>query len=606
MLSFHASGQGGEKIKGRGWNRISFFLMFLFLFAVMLCCKVWIMNQELIIYGSEINPMDKDEKEKEKDEKEKESHDDEDVRNVNRYPSSQDGVSMNTNPSMSTNPNSTNPNSTNPNSTNNHWHEISQTIQMYIPMYRRVYDEYQIMRRNPVNYEEYYHDYLYSTTNRISLATYSPEILQHGCNITVQIMDPRISTSHRGAPAFFTLESVGAFLPHACVVITTSKCQIPPPLFVMSKDDESYHATARSSTNSIRSISNRSTSNRSTSNRSTNSFSTNSTNSFSTNSTINTKVEQALHQHIYNSSLPLFQKMIQRGQVRVNILNHTKYNLKSCHNFYNPSSAMMNIDFWKEDQFINGVDSDVVFIIQHDSVLCNEPNLEYLQRFPYIGALWTQYECNIVKKLWTDFTMQYLNEYRDKEKAGLLSDQDKRPDLVNMTSTIHRYCDKTLGIGAVGNGGFSLRSRSAMVKVIETCPHVSWSGMDLTNRSFPCMVTGELAEDLYFATVLKGLNEPMPNAYEAAVFSVERVWPSEVTNQFGGPTTYAEIVETTRNVMKHVHFAHIKGRIETVPLGFHQQHYFNPKSVTSIGDLAELCPHNPFILDPLEKRNKLS
>lgn len=419
-----------------------------------------------------------------------------------------------------------------------------------VPFYRKVYDNFQNIRGKTINYDEYFTN---NSLNRISLATYGPNIIQNGCNITVQIMDPRISTSHRGAPVFFTLESVGAFIPDACVVITTSKCKI----HLHNKDKTQM------------------------------------------------TVDDALYHHIYNSSLPLFQAMIKRGQVRVKILDHTMYNLKRCDNFYNPSAALMNVNYWT-GVFIDGVDSDMVLIMQDDSVLCNEPNFEYLRRYPYIGALWLEYECNLIKKLWKDFTQVPLKEYRDKERSGFLSDQDRRPDLENVTSTIDSYCDKAHGIGAVGNGGLSLRSRKAMVRVINTCPHVLWSGIDLVNRTFPCLVTGEPAEDLYFATVLRGLNAPMPTAYEAAVFSVERVWPSEVTNRFGGPKTYNELVETTRNVMKRVNFAHVNGRIETVPLGFHQAHYFNPKSVTLEGDLAAFCPHNPFVLDPLEKRNKKS
>lgn len=423
----------------------------------------------------------------------------------------------------------------------------SNILSKHMFLYRDVYDEFNRIRGNAIIYEEYFTNH---TTDRISLSTYGPNILQYGCNITVQIMDPRISTSHRGAPAFFTLESVGAFIPDACVVITTSKCKI--------------HLQHEHNTQMT--------------------------------------VEDVLYHHIYNSSLPLFQAMIKRGQVRVKILDHEKYNLKSCDNFYNPSAAMMNINYWRDDQFLDGVDSDMVLIMQDDSALCNEPNLEYLRRFPYIGALWLEYECNLIKKLWRGFTRQPLKEYRDKEKAGLLSDQDRLPDLVNLTSTMDRYCDRTRGIGAVGNGGFSLRSRSAMMKVIETCPHVFWSGIDIKNRTFPCLVTDKVPEDLYFATVMRGLNMPMPTAYEAAVFSVERMWPSNAMNRFGGPRTYAQLVETTLNIMKHVHFTHVNGRFETVPLGFHQAHYYT-KSLISEGDLTTFCPFYSFVFDPLDPRN---
>ena len=140
-------------------------------------------------------------------------------------------------------------------------------------------------------------------------------------------MDPRISTLHWGAPALFSLESIATHLSHACVVITTSNCKVQIPEINQSQI--------------LR--------------------------------------EDVVYQHIYNSSLPLFQKMIQRGLVRVIFLDHQKYKLPSCDNFYNPSAAMMHINYWGSGQFIDGVDSDMVLVIQNDSLLCNEFNLGYLK-----------------------------------------------------------------------------------------------------------------------------------------------------------------------------------------------------------------------------------
>lgn len=125
----------------------------------------------------------------------------------------------------------------------------------------------------------------------------------------------------------FSLESIATHLSHACVVITTSNCKVQIP-------EINQRQISR---------------------------------------------EDVVYQHIYNSSLPLFQKMIQRGLVRVIFLDHQKYKLPSCDNFYNPSAAMMHINYWGSGQFIDGVDSDMVLVIQNDSLLCNEFNLGYLK-----------------------------------------------------------------------------------------------------------------------------------------------------------------------------------------------------------------------------------
>lgn len=416
-----------------------------------------------------------------------------------------------------------------------------------LPVYRSAYEKYQNIRTTPMNYEQY----IFMNTTSISLSTYGDHILKGGCNLTVQIMDPRISTLHPGGPAFFALESVATFLPKACVVITTSKCKVK-----WKNSDETKMA-----------------------------------------------VEDVIHQHIYNSSLPLFQKMIERGHVRVKYLDHSMYQLKSCDNFYSPSSAMMNINYWGSDQFIDGVDSDTVLIIQDDSALCNTPNIEYLRQFPFIGGLWTKFECKWVEQLWRRFTLP-LQSFRDMEGKGLLSEQDKILNLANISELMYPYCQKESGIGPIGNGGFSLRSRKAMIKVIETCPHVKFSGISMTNRTFPCETQENIPEDIYFATGLRGLRAKMPSAYEAALFSVERVWPIESTQMFGGPTTKLEQLNSAKNVINsNLSFVQVKDRMEIIPIGFHQLNVFHQKNFFMEGTIWEECPFVSFIYDPLDKRN---
>ena len=56
------------------------------------------------------------------------------------------------------------------------------------------------------------------------LSTYGTEVMEQGCNLTVIFMDPRLATARTGEAAFFSLESVAAFLPDACVLLQTASC----------------------------------------------------------------------------------------------------------------------------------------------------------------------------------------------------------------------------------------------------------------------------------------------------------------------------------------------------------------------------------------------
>ena len=55
-----------------------------------------------------------------------------------------------------------------------------------------------------------------------SLALYGTEVMDSGCSITVFLMDPRLPLLESTSP-WFTLESIAAFLPDACVIIQTGK-----------------------------------------------------------------------------------------------------------------------------------------------------------------------------------------------------------------------------------------------------------------------------------------------------------------------------------------------------------------------------------------------
>ena len=91
----------------------------------------------------------------------------------------------------------------------------------------------------------------------------------------------------------------------------------------------------------------------------------------------------ATYSHLYEAKVeqfmsrvkPKFLNLIQRGNVRMTVLDKTKYDLKSCLNFYNPSFLFENYQYWGPDEF-DPSDSDQILMMQGDAVLCHDLNTE--------------------------------------------------------------------------------------------------------------------------------------------------------------------------------------------------------------------------------------
>jgi len=232
----------------------------------------------------------------------------------------------------------------------------------------------------------------------------------------------------------------------------------------------------------------------------------------------------AAFNEIVDRSLPLLKKFMKKsGRVRISFINHTKYKLRSCKNFITPTHAWLNYHYWV-DEFISDVDNDMVLMIQDDTVLCHSLNIDKWLDVAYVGAPWPNVhesvrkpsQCEHLQRLWAKWNKN------------------------NSTST-DLFCsisNKGFG-GAFGNGGLSLRSRLWMQTAILSCPHVKYSGVKQKDISkATCKVNQSLPEDLYFSTVLRGIQAPLPTAFEASLFSSEMIFPEEVALQWYGPKNY--------------------------------------------------------------------
>jgi len=228
-------------------------------------------------------------------------------------------------------------------------------------------------------------------------------------------------------------------------------------------------------------------------------------------------------QYMYNKSLPLFRHMMEHGQVRINILNDNrtpnKYSIPSCNDFGKGNSIFLNINFWLHE-FIDNVDSDMILTLQSDSVICHDFVIELWNQYAYVGAPWAQWiwNCGAMKERWYDILSSKCNSMKEKYTPE---------------ESMSKICTPHHG-GLQGNGGLSLRNRKWMIEAIRRCPS-QYSGLSKFQH------LGDIAEDLFFSTVLNALNSSMmPTAYEASLFAVESIFLEQLLNQ--SETTNASLM----------------------------------------------------------------
>lgn len=367
------------------------------------------------------------------------------------------------------------------------------------------------------------------------LSTNSYSLTQ--CSLTVVFMDPRIANAGHGQPVWFTLESVALHTdPETCFLIQTSSCR------ALNED-------------------------------------------------------HVLH-HIYYHALPHFRRVMEQHRTRVTFLQYTAYNMDSCDDF-NPNAVFLNKHYWK-DEFVDA-DSDIVLVVQADAVLCRDLNLGRWKRYAFIGAVWPNQAsvnfpepmegmCRAMPARWKTWLRPQRKWEQDKQKQQYVSNATKSrtTSLLNSTllpSTFPIIC--TNGIAPVGNGGLSLRNRTWMMRAIEACPHDRYSGHDL--KLAGCNVLEKINEDFYFGIVLRGMNAPLPNGYEASLFSSETLWHEDVLDLYGGEST-----NITNNEIPTIVF---KGRTLTVPTGFHKPWRYQSSELLLSDQLDAVCPLLRYVVD---------
>lgn len=366
------------------------------------------------------------------------------------------------------------------------------------------------------------------------------------CPLTIVFLDPRLGDRDygHGQSTWFALESAAYALPQACVVLFTSDCLWTDNASSGGGEGKGGYGSTHEDHLSI---------------------------------------QQSIRKDIYEKALPLFRTMIEQGRVRLTFLNWESYKLHSCNDYRKLSSVLMNVHFWR-DEFLNQVDNDLVLTLQADSALCDGPfvlnddgtstsTLELLKtkygHYSYTGAPWPpkanelspfppEGMCQGMAIRWRSWLLPQRKWERTQEHGK--DDSVPRPYIL-LKYEFPPICVD--GKGPVGNGGLSLRSRAWMIRVIESCPHVHMSGLDTSvsaNRQYPCKVLEEVNEDLYFSTILNGLEAPLPPAVEAAAFAVESLWPNDALEMYG-------YTDTTMETLSGRPLFSYKGRHIAAPIG---------------------------------------
>lgn len=303
-----------------------------------------------------------------------------------------------------------------------------------------------------------------------SYLEYSKANKTNPCSVTVLILDPRLPILSREKSLWGSIESTVAHGPeNMCILIQTSSCI----------------SDALSSTNDYKQ-----------------------------------KSKIAYNEIYEHAPFPLFREFLQTsGRVRITFLNHTKYHVRSCDNFITPTHAWVNYHYWGDDEFTNGVDSDMIMTIQDDTVLCHDFDIKRWDDVAYVGAPWPNVHKSVRKPSQCDYLSTLWNKWNKNETNN---------------ATVTNICQFDKGIGAFGNGGLSLRNRKWMKKAILACPHFKYSGLSSEYiKASNCSINtiSFVPEDVYYATILRGINAPLPTSFEASLFSTEIIFPEEIINK---------------------------------------------------------------------------
>ena len=373
----------------------------------------------------------------------------------------------------------------------------------------------------------------------------NPSILKSHCSVTILLMDPATGTPGNSNELFYSLEStVSNIHPSAketaCILLQTSHC--------LNKDGI-----------------------------------------------------QGVYNRIWTHAQTELKQMIVSGNVRVTFLDHKKYKVRSCSNFYNPSSAWMNAHYWVDE--FESEDSDLVLSIQNDSVLCHTFNPDLWRDVAWVGGVWPPHAnmhnnpmppegmCNFLPLKWKEWS---------------------HVDNVNLPKNL---CVPNSGEGAFGNGGLTIRSRQWLIKAIRFCPFSKYAGLtslEVKNAKCSLPARADPAEDVFFSIILRVMGAPLPSEFEASLFSVEMIFAEHVLEYYYDEVTDELEKELEAMVVRRWGndtidnglelFRRMRKQKYTIPIGFHKPYWYYSYDELSAPYIKNECQFLDDIIPPSRKK----
>jgi hypothetical protein len=397
------------------------------------------------------------------------------------------------------------------------------------------------------------------------------DVVKTTCSVTFIVMEAKLSYPiyeyGPGQSLWFGLESIGAFAPKdACVVLMTSTCAMKNYLGGNNVDETTVHS-------------------------------------------------EIIH-NIYEQSLPLFRRMIESGRVRINFLDQNKlrrYHLTSCSEFSSSNNGLLHHQFWDEE--FEERDSDIVVVFEaENSALCYPLLMDHMTKYAYVGSVspktsnpfvpdFLEGPCREMPKSWHSWLRPqrkyHLKINHDVDGGdGVVENLDEQNNVMLLREEYPNVCGGKRA--PFTSGGLSIRSRRWMMNVIATCPHVQYSGLNVNDNDqfFPCKVFDLVNEGYYFATVLHGLDAPLPSAYVASLFAAEVFWSDQVLDSYpmspednSSPSEGRPTISSVTDEEEMV-----------VPNAVHNVWWYHPDEMLRSEAIARSCPLLPFMYNPRMNR----
>lgn len=432
------------------------------------------------------------------------------------------------------------------------------------------------------------------------------------CDMTVALLEPRLAFLPANDTVYTkTLESIGEYVSlESCIVLQISICQLKHCLQhgdmhrsdILFHDDETLSKRNASNRGKFHPIDPKQDC------------------SGGTNRCAMTDQEvlEAAKENIMDRAGRQLKRFFRAGRIRIAVIDPSKY-LINCFDFL-PNNIWFSAHYWM-DEFLPE-DNDKVLIIQRDVFLCKPFRNDVWKQFdwvasplnlgwPWMRLRFTQNKSitfqspietenrTYSKQPWIDYwktmDVHYTEHRKMSPEFGCSSLKEKANSidcpLPSLPENVWWPKELPKETFRVGNGGYSLRSRKWILRMIRLCPHRVFSGLsDQIVNSAPCSVHPKdlLEEDQYYSVLLSlagGANLPSPG--QASLFAVNQDFPSPnkiiwndnvVTNLLGD-----EALQTYKQEIANI------GR--ALPVGYHKCFMTHSPFETN---LTVACPKRRF------------